>query len=214
MPRNVAAAKGLFQLGESRARAAHTSNRGPILVSAVCRFAGRRRRRRPQIHPSSRAHPPFLPRQENATKQSKTKTALVALLALVFLAAPASAARSLKQVDPSVRQETAKSRIIAKLRRGASVDEADDATSVFGKGNFERNADLRTVNNLNLNLRKYAKPTDTGARGQVAARIHSKLMKNYDGDTEDGVNFIHQAAQKNVRLTLLRGAREDAEAGK
>ena len=75
-------------------------------------------------------------------------------------------------------------------------------------------ADLRTLNNLNQNLRQYARSTDTGARGQVAARIHSRLQKNYDGDTEDFTNFVKLAAARNVRLTMLRGELEDAEGGK
>ncbi len=36
----------------------------------------------------------------------------------------------------------------------------------------------------------------------------SKLAKNYDGDVDDGVHFIQQAAQKNVRLTMLRSAED------
>jgi len=70
------------------------------------------------------------------------------------------------------------------------------------------------MNNLNQNLRRYARPTDNGARGQVASRIHSRLQKNYDGDTEDFTNFVKSAAQRNVRLTMLRGEIEDAAGGK
>jgi hypothetical protein len=66
---------------------------------------------------------------------------------------------------------------------------------------------------LDYQKQQYAKPTDTGARGAVAARIHSKLAKNYDGDTEDGVNFIQQSAQKSVRLTLARSDLEQKKSG-
>ena len=119
--------------------------------------------------------------------------------------------RALKQVDPSIRQENAKTKIIASLRRGAMPNEADNALGTFGKGNFEKSADLHSANNLMMNMRAQAKPTDNGARGAVAARIHSKLAKNYDGDTEDGVNFIQQAAQRSVRQTMLRAAREEGK---
>jgi len=147
--------------------------------------------------------PPPPPPQKNNSSPTN-HAALLALLALVFLAAPASAARSLKQVDSSIRQELVKDRIIAKLRRGASADEADTVTSIIGKGNFEKRTSLRTGNNLLSTLGKYAQPTDTGARGQVAARVQTKLAKNYDGDTEDFTNFVQAAAAKNIRLTLLR----------
>jgi hypothetical protein len=58
---------------------------------------------------------------------------------------------------------------------------------------------------------QYAKSTDNGARGAVASRQFGKLAKNYDGDTEDFVNFAQQAAQKNLRLQMVRSAREQGK---
>lgn len=144
------------------------------------------------------------PRRSSAP-QGVAKLAIALLLALAAVATPAAAARALRQVDASVRQENAGTRIIAALRKGADPSTADDSLGTFGKGNFEKSADLHTANNLMMNLRKTAKPTDNGARGQVAARVHSKLSKNYDGDTEDAVNFVQQAQQKNVRVMMVRG---------
>lgn len=156
-----------------------------------------------------------MPRHASAPQGFARLVATAALLLVLVLAAaaPAAAARALRQVDSSIRQETAHSRLISKLRKGATPDEAAAATAVFGKSNFEKRADLSQANNLVMNLKKYAKPTDTGARGAVAARIHSKLAKNYDGDTEDGVNFIQQSAQKSVRLTLARSDMEQKKSG-
>ena len=134
----------------SRARAPRARAIGGRFLCLL--FARRRRfsassRRYPRTHraltpprplPASPL-PSFSPRPPPTTKHhEKNNSALVALLALVFLAAPASAARSLKQVDSSIRQETARDRIIAKLRRGKSAEQASTATRVFGKGNFER----------------------------------------------------------------------------
>jgi hypothetical protein len=101
--------------------------------------------------------------------------------------------------------------MVAALRKGADPAAVDDALGTFGKGNFEKSADLHTMNNLMMNMRRNAKPTDNGPRGAVAARVHSKLAKNYDGDVDDGLHFVQQAAQKNIRVAMLRAAREEGK---
>jgi hypothetical protein len=118
----------------------------------------------------------------------------------------------LKQIDSSIRQENATNKIIGALRRSQDPADADNAIGTFGRGNYEKSTDLHTANNLAMNLRRYAKPTDNGPRGSVASRVNAKLLWNEDGDTEDTVHFVRQAAQKNVRVSMLRGAREDAAA--
>lgn len=59
-----------------------------------------------------------------------------------------------------------------------------------------------------LKPQQYAKPTDNGARGEVAARRGAKRDYNDSGDLEDSNYYLEQAGQKNLRLMLVQDEME------
>jgi hypothetical protein len=84
----------------------------------------------------------------------------------------------------------------------------------LGSQNIEKSSSWRTMNNLSMNLRRYAKPTDGGARGEVAQRTHAKRDYNDSGDLEDANHYVRQAAQKNTRMMMLEAERERSAAAR
>lgn len=148
-----------------------------------------------------------------ALLQTKKNTA-----SLLLATAPraALAARALRQVDASVRQESAHHKILSALRRsGGDAGEAAGSgyAADLGSQNFEKKASWRTMNNVRSTLQRYAKPTDGGLRGEVASRYHAKREGNDSGDLEDSNHYLEQAAQKNMRVMMVQAQRERTGGG-
>lgn len=122
------------------------------------------------------------------------------------------AARALRQSDSSIRQENVHQRVISTLRKGGDATEANASYGgELGSQNFEKRASWRTYNNMLQTLGAYAKPTDHGARGEVAARRGAKRDYNDSGDLEDSNHYLEQAGQKSTRLMILDAERERAK---
>lgn len=118
--------------------------------------------------------------------------------------------RHLRQVDSSIRQETVAFRMVSALRKtgGDAAEAANSYGGDLGSQNFEKKASWRSYNNMLSTLGRYAKPTDNGARGEVAARRGAKRDYNDSGDLEDSNYYLEQAGQKNLRLMLVQDEME------
>jgi Spy/CpxP family protein refolding chaperone len=93
-----------------------------------------------------------------------------------------------RQTDMSVRQEQQSQLILQRIRSGrptAGAEAAAIGTALLGSQNFEkRSARLHTQNNLDMNLRRYARPGQGGALGAVYRRIHPRVFETGDKDTD------------------------------
>jgi uncharacterized membrane protein YgcG len=189
--------------------------------------------RGPRGSEAHNARAPPSGRASSASSSSPLRAVVGLLLLLASLAAPADAAaaapalrppprRALlrrsgfynrvtdhawRQTDMSVRQEQQSMLILQRLRAGRSAAEANEvATSLLGSQNFERRGSVRTQNNLDMNLRRYARPGQSGALGAVYRRIHPRTFRTGDKDTD-----FQNDVWSNVMVGEMRSAQVRAE---
>lgn len=150
-----------------------------------------------------------------AAAAATTALLLALLLALAPAGAHAARRRHLHQSDASVRQENVHHNILKSLRAGGGADEAASSLGdQLGGQNFEKRASWRTINNLRMNMGRYARSGDPGVRGSLAGRIGSKRDYNDSGDIEDSNYYLEQAGQKSTRSSMLADEMDRARARK
>jgi len=108
-----------------------------------------------------------------------------------------------RQTDISVRQDQQSQLILQQLRRpgGNAADANAVATSLLGSQRFGRKSSLSLRNNMDMNLRRYARPGQSGALGAVYRRIHPRTFRTGDKDTD-----FSNGVWTNVMLGEMRGA--------
>jgi hypothetical protein len=112
-----------------------------------------------------------------------------------------------RQTDISVRHEQQTHMILQRLRRGGPNSAAEAtavSTALLGSQNFEKRGSTREINNLNMNLRRYARPGQGGALGAVYRRIHPRVFETGDKDTDFRNNVWSNVALRESRTAQIR----------
>jgi hypothetical protein len=107
-----------------------------------------------------------------------------------------------RQTDMSVRNEQQTQMVLMELRRRSGGDAARAnavSTALLGTNSERGGQSVRTRNNLNMNLARYARPGQGGALGAVYRRINPRTFTTGDRDTDFRNNAWNHVATSELR---------------